>query len=217
MDIIHTATAQVVTEEPYRCAKCGYSGMGRAFVVEEASVEQGGLLFGNDRAAEMARDEAQASAWSEAMSNVAMAPCPRCGAIDRSAWIAWITKPRHLLMGAVGMLVFVCGVLLCAAIFSAVNLLSMVCAACMGLGCLVAGPILVMLPIAGSARPRGGFGSSPQADDRHGALGYDPIHALRMKVAIRFPMMFRGWRAALRKSVRGFLGGIDARVAPARS
>lgn len=100
-----------------------------AVAVEEATVEQGGLLFGNSRAGEMARDEAEANAWAEAMSDVGMAPCPRCGAIDRAAWMVWIKRPAFLVRAALGVLVFATGAVACSAIFTAENLLSMACAA----------------------------------------------------------------------------------------
>lgn len=148
MDIIHSATAKAATTEPYACSKCDYSGVGHSIAIAEATVEQGGLVLGNTRAGEMARDEAEASAWAEAMSDVAMAPCPRCGAVDRAAWAAWIKRPACLGRAAIGVGTFAMGAVLCAAIFTAGNLLSMVCAGVMGPALLAAGAALAFLPLA---------------------------------------------------------------------
>ncbi|UJR82207.1 hypothetical protein [Sandaracinus amylolyticus] len=149
MDVVHSATARAATAEPYTCAKCGYSGVGHAVAIEKATMKQGGLVFGNDRAGEMARDEAEARAWSEAMSDVAMAPCPRCGATDAAAWRSWITRPAYLLNLAIAIVTFLAGGLACSAVLTAANLLSVVCAGVIGLGFIVAGPLLVVLPLVG--------------------------------------------------------------------
>jgi hypothetical protein len=69
---------------------------------------RGGAVFGNDRAAEMARDEAQARAWQEVLSDVPMAPCPRCGSVNRSAWIGWLTSGRIGTKLGVGTVLLIC-------------------------------------------------------------------------------------------------------------
>ncbi|MBN8614619.1 MAG: hypothetical protein J0L92_28720 [Deltaproteobacteria bacterium] len=147
METIHTATAAASTTEPFTCSKCSYVGAGQASSVEQASVNDGGMMFGNARAGEMARDEAEANAWQEAMSDVAMAPCPRCGAVDRSAWIGWLLKGRTLVKLGVGLFALSFGLMMLAAIGSAGNLLSVVCAAVMGLGLVPAGIALSVLPL----------------------------------------------------------------------
>jgi hypothetical protein len=95
VDIRYTAHAQVDTTEPYECRKCGYVGQGEVVARATGSHNRGSLLFGNDRAGEIARDNAEAQAWRDAMSRVALAACPRCGARDRSAWLGWL--PRQTL------------------------------------------------------------------------------------------------------------------------
>lgn len=90
MDVQYTARARADTTEPFECAKCGYVGKGSVSVIAHGSARRGGMLFGNDRAGEMAADAAEARAWSEAMSHVALAACPRCGARDRNGWVGWL-------------------------------------------------------------------------------------------------------------------------------
>lgn len=143
MDVVHEASAKVSTSEPYSCAACAYAGSGFAVALAHASRRQGGVLFGDD----LAGDTAEAHAWSEAMSDVAMAPCPRCGAVDRSAWRAWMSKLPFLGTLVIGMLASLAGAMLCAAIFSAANLLSTVCAATLGPGMLVGGVLYWLLPL----------------------------------------------------------------------
>jgi hypothetical protein len=141
MDIEYTATSGASTTEPYQCSKCDYVGKGHASALASATVAQGGVVFGNDRADEMARDEADAVAWQEAMSDVPMAPCPRCGAVSSSAWIGWLTKPRILMNLVIGVFTFGAGLLfLTVAFTSAGNVLSMVCAGVGGLLLAVGGP-----------------------------------------------------------------------------
>jgi predicted RNA-binding Zn-ribbon protein involved in translation (DUF1610 family) len=147
METIHTATATASTTEAFTCSKCGYVGAGQASSVEHASVNDGGMVFGNSRAGEMARDEAEANAWQEAMSDVAMAPCPRCGAVDRSAWIGWLLKGRTLGRIGAGIFTLAFGLVLLAATSSAGNLFSVVCAAVLGLGLAPAGIALSVLPL----------------------------------------------------------------------
>ncbi len=157
MDIEYTATTGVATTEPFECGKCGYVGAGHASAVASATVAREGVVFGNERAGEIARDEADAVAWQEAMSDVPMAPCPRCGAVSTSAWIGWITKGRVLIQLVIGVFTFGFGLmLLTAALSSAANLLSMVCAGVAGLFLTVAGPAVAgrMLVIKRNATKR---------------------------------------------------------------
>lgn len=147
MDIEHHATAQAATSDPYHCSSCDYEGVGHSVSVADAIVAQGGLVFGSSHAGEMARDEADAAAWAEVLSNVAMAPCPRCGAVDRSAWVSWMKSRGYLPRGALGIAVFVVGLLALGAVFSAGNLLSVVCALLFGLGFSTAGVLLAVLPL----------------------------------------------------------------------
>lgn len=147
MDVVHTASAKASTSEPFTCAKCGYTGVGHAARIECATVEQGGVLFGNARAGEMARDEAEATAWQEAMSDVEMAACPRCGATDRASWLRWMTKPAYLTRGGTGVLVMIMGAMLCAATATAGNLFSLICAGVAGPVMLIAGPFFAVIPL----------------------------------------------------------------------
>lgn len=149
MDVVHTAAAQATNSEPFECSKCDYKGVAYTVVVGVASVSQGGALFGNERAGEMARDAAEARAWQNAMSDVAMAPCPQCGAVDRKAWLSWMTKPDFASKMLIGVLTFAMGCLLSVAIFSAQNLFTMVCVGVLVPFLLGAGVLLTVLPFVG--------------------------------------------------------------------
>jgi len=75
----HHATASIETTSPFKCAACGFEanaavegfGAGTATTV-------GGPLGGSRYAARDATDEAESSAWADALSSVEMAECPKC-------------------------------------------------------------------------------------------------------------------------------------------
>ena len=159
MDIEYTATSGASTTEPFQCGKCDYAGKGHASSVASATVAQGGLVFGNERAGEMARDEADAVAWQEAMSDVPMAPCPRCGEVSSTAWAGWMPKGGNLINLVIGVFTFGFGLLLLMVSFtSAANLFSMVCAGVAGLLLTLGGPVvagrMIMLKRASTRRVR---------------------------------------------------------------
>ncbi len=147
LDLSNRATASASTSEPYACGRCRYQGVGHASAVEGATVHRGGLLFGNDRAGEMARDEAEARAWQEALSDVPMAPCPRCGAVDRKSWVRWTLSLRNLGSVVVGAASVAMAALLCTAILGATTMTGRVGAAVFCVATVPAGLALALAPL----------------------------------------------------------------------
>lgn len=84
----YEASSRVETTFPFECA-CGFRGEGSA-VGEGWSQSQSHGLFTDPTAEARALDDAEGKAWADAISNVELAPCPRCGARDAAKWRAWI-------------------------------------------------------------------------------------------------------------------------------
>ena len=84
----------------YECGACGY--VGRARVRGEGYAE----ADGTDVEAH-ALESAEGAAWNDALTTVELAPCPKCGARDRSRWNAWLRAQvvPALAWGGVGGLV----------------------------------------------------------------------------------------------------------------
>lgn len=75
----HHASAQIETTWPFKCGACGFESVASVEGFGSGSVTTtGGPLAGNRNAAREASDEAESSAWADALSSVEMAECPKC-------------------------------------------------------------------------------------------------------------------------------------------
>ena len=79
------ATTSLQTSFAFEC-RCGY--VGRARVSAEGYAEADGAR--KDALEHDALERAEGAAWNDALTTVELAPCPRCGARDRSRWLAWL-------------------------------------------------------------------------------------------------------------------------------
>ena len=74
------ATSRVTTELPFACGSCGFRGV--ATVIGEGVTER--------ESQASALDAAEGEAWADAVSSVAFARCPACGARDEASWRRWL-------------------------------------------------------------------------------------------------------------------------------
>ncbi|MEM1415290.1 MAG: hypothetical protein AAGH15_10330 [Myxococcota bacterium] len=85
------ASSTVATDFPYACGSCGYEGRGAVVGEGFAEADELRRAVGKGRR-EDALEAAEGRAWADALSSVALAPCPRCGARDRGAWRRWLAR-----------------------------------------------------------------------------------------------------------------------------